>query len=720
MPGGGAVGEGAGNNVSRTVWTAMLVIAVLWPSRALSTFDGLPLDGTAEAIALGVVLPMCWIIGRSFLDRPSARIVVLLLLAVKIAGAVLLTQQGLCARFSTAAPFRAEVLTIPIEEPTGALRSWDVRADWRAADPGCTAIVDRPYPSLSAFPAWFLNITDFVSELQTRRTETMPRRIVMDVRGAITVAEAGSLALALDRDVTLNGEVDSIAVSSSGGSPVTVSLGPGEHPLALHLQLTGEAWRFVPTWNGRDAFRAASLTIDRPHPIDRWLAPLVAFSTSSLVVLLLAGWMLSVMFEYRASPLLLGWIGGASGVLVAAALLGRFDRFALLGLLVAPFVPLAPVHRSWRGAMLLVGVPWMAFFAARSFGQPGHVSPYSVDDWLAYQVAGYRIYLSGFWLEAGNKVFDYQPLYRWISGALHLVFGDSSVGEGYWDALCLLAGGMLAYVIVAKVAEFRWAVLTASATLVTFAIGTIWYFVGRGLSEISAAGFAFAASLCLLRIAGTRRTLAVAAGALAVLMFYTRLNHLVFAGFLVALSLPFTVASAWRQAARALRAIDLRTATAYLTTFAAGVALFALRTWWYTGVFSIFYGTSLKNNDLGLRPSTIASPAVWSRIGHSLSALVWMNEPPHPDVRAIAVVIGAGLALLALLQVPRFTKLPLALALVIVGSAASSLLAHTHNYPGRMSIHLVPFAVAMTAVALVSMLGARPAASSSIVPGAAA
>jgi len=339
-----------------------------------------------------------------------------------------------------------------------------------------------------------------------------------------------------------------------------------------------------------------------------------------------------------------------------------------------------------------------------------------VDDWLAYQVAGYRIYLSGFWLEAGNKVFDYQPLYRWIGGALHLVFGDSSVGEEYWDALCLLAGGMLAYAIVEKLAAFRWAVAAASATLVTFAIGTIWYFVGRGLSEISGAGFAFAASLCLVSAAGTRRTLAFAAGALAVLMFYARLNHLVFGAFLVILLLPLTVPSTWRQAAKALRGgIDLRPPAAYLATFAAGVALFALRTWWYTGVFSVFYGTSLKNNDIGLRPSTIASPAVWSRVAHSLKALVWMNEPPHPDIRAIAVVVGAGLALLAVLQVPRVARLPLALALVIVGSAVSSLLAHTHNYPGRMSIHLVPFAIAMTVVAVASMFSARPPASGPLV-----
>ena len=56
--------------------------------------------------------------------------------------------------------------------------------------------------------------------------------------------------------------------------------------------------------------------------------------------------------------------------------------------------------------------------------------------------------MQGYWLEGGEKTFWFQPLYRWITGALHLVFGDSSVGEVYWDAACLLAGGFVAFTLV--------------------------------------------------------------------------------------------------------------------------------------------------------------------------------------------------------------------------------------------------------------------------------
>src|SRR6476660_1308612 len=75
-------------------------------------------------------------------------------------------------------------------------------------------------------------------------------------------------------------------------------------------------------------------------------------------------------------------------------------------------------------------------------------------------------------------------------------------------------------------------------------VGTIWYFVGRGLSEIAAAGFAFFAALAIMR-AGGRMAVAAAAGALAVLMFYARLNQLIFALFLAALWLRRDVDAAW-------------------------------------------------------------------------------------------------------------------------------------------------------------------------------
>ena len=690
------------------LWSVSLVVALLWPSRTLSIFDGLPLNGAAEAIGFGVVVPTLWLIAPRFLDQALTRLGIVTLLAVKVAGSLLLPQEGFCARFQTTAPFHNRVLTIPIDEPRGVLRSWDVRADWRADVPGCTAVVDRPYANWSAFPVWFLNFTDFL-DLPDRvgvRTPESARRLTVDVRGVITVPESGEFRVELGRDMTASGRIDSTDVSSAGGQDLRVPLAAGSRDVVLHFDLSADQWRFVPLWNGRDVFQAASVTTTRPGTIDRIAASCCRFAIVSIVVALLLGWSVSVITHYASEPTLLGWTVVASAALIWCAMTAWGERGAGLLLLGAVAVPLGRSQRNWRGAMMLVGIPWLAFFVVRALSQVGHVSMYSVDDWLAYQVAGYRIFMNGFWLEGGNRVFDYQPLYRWMTGLLHLVFGDSSVGEVYWDAASLLAGALVAFTIVGRVAGFRWALGAAAATLATFSTGTIWYFVGRGLSEIAAAGFAFSAALTILH-AGKRWPLVATAGILAVLTFYARLNHLLFAASLAILWVPLDVPAAWPRMVRALRTLDFRPATLYLATLGVGVGLFALRTWWYTGFFSVLYGTSLKNNDTGLRLSTIASLDVWKRIAHSLSSLVWMNEPPSPDIRALLVVFGVILSVLALLQVPRLSGLPVSIAVVTVGAALSSFVAHTHAYPGRMSIHLVPLAVAMTVVAARSAFGIR-------------
>ncbi len=343
--------------------------------------------------------------------------------------------------------------------------------------------------------------------------------------------------------------------------------------------------------------------------------------------------------------------------------------------------------------------------------QVGHVSVYSWDDWLAYQVAGSRIYMHGFWLEGGTRTFDYQALYRWLSGALHVVFGDSSVGESYFDAACLLAGSLVAFALVRPYGGFRAAMLACTGTLATFTLGTPWYFVGRGLSEITAAGFGFAAALLLLRAKHGAWTMAIAAGGCGVLMFYARQNQLLFAASLAALLLPLATTTDARSLLPALRRVRWAAAAWYAAVCAAGVALFAARTWWYTGAFSLLYGTSLKNNDTGLRPSTLLSAAPWRNVAHSLAALVWMNEPPHADPRALLVAAGCVMVLAAICQVPRLREIPAPIALALVGATLSAFLAHTHGYPGRMSIHLVPFAVSAAILGSMALVraGARRA-----------
>src|SRR4030095_4542497 len=86
------------------------------------------------------------------------------------------------------------------------------------------------------------------------------------------------------------------------------------------------------------------------------------------------------------------------------------------------------------GAQLLVGLPFLALIAARGFDEIARVTWYtSGDDWWMFQRFAYRIYLEGYWLEGGEPTFWFYPLYRWIAGGLHMVFGYFRVLGVFWD-----------------------------------------------------------------------------------------------------------------------------------------------------------------------------------------------------------------------------------------------------------------------------------------------
>lgn len=644
---------------SPVTWFVIMAIAVLWPSRFLGPLDGAPLDRPLEAIAAGLALPWIFWLGRKACGTRTFQVAVIALLFWKAGTSVIAAQQGLCATFRSPQPLNGLALTMRIEEPRGFLRSWDVRADLWSDEPACTAILTRSLRETAEFPAWFLNITD---RMLSRRD--------------VAMRAAGF-------------------VSNDTVTPVEYS-----------TTLRNDVWTFDPAFAGGPLWRAGLVTATPPSAVDRWLAPWAWIVAPSLIAVIVAPLLIAAITPIASSPAAIAWI--VSGLALALALakapfdaMHRASGALTFGALAAR---VRPTRRSLPAAIWVIGVPWLAFFAAVSVALVGRFSAYSAeDDWLAYQIAGYRIFMNGHWLEAGTPAFDYQPLYRWITGALHLVFGDSSVGEVYWDASALLIGALLAFELTRTRAGYTWGLAAAAMTLATMTLATPWHVIGRGLSEISAAGFGWlaAASLILARDRGA--SWAGLAAVMAALMFYARLNHLLWAPCLVALLLPPATGCDVASLRAALSRVRWRTAAIYLGGFGAALLAFMTRTYYFTGHFSLFHGTALSKNDTGLRPWTLLDADVWAKVGHSLMGLLFMNEPPRPDVRSAVVMTGALVAILALLPVPVARRIPAALVIVAATGAIGALLAHSHAYPGRFTVHLIPFASALTAIAASTM-----------------
>jgi hypothetical protein len=398
-------------------------------------------------------------------------------------------------------------------------------------------------------------------------------------------------------------------------------------------------------------------------------------------------------------------------VLPMAATIASSGRTALMRL-----VPLLPACAAWIrvprrlqnlfGAQLLIGVPFLTLIAVRGLDEIGRATWYTIgDDWWLFQRFSYRIYLQGYWLEGGEPAFWFQPFYRWIAGALHMVFGDSSVGELFWDGACAWAGALFAFHVTRVTAGFRYGVAAAAITLALFTLGPGWYLFGRGLSEFSSAGFVYTAALLILRGRHAHKPALVLGAVCLALALYTRLNNLLFIGAVVAFSLSVRQAAyswwRWRQWWPRVSRPALVTVIAALV---AAVVLLSARSYYFTGSLNPLSGTQAGARSIWQTTDEGLTPA--QNLVGSVLMVISMSDPPRWEPRAIPIVAGITAALLALLGVRRFRDLPLNVSLLCVAGVAGAFVARGSAYPGRFSIHLVPVTVALM-VSTVALLTRR-------------
>jgi hypothetical protein len=648
-------------------WALLASIAVVWPSRLVAPIDGAPFDTIPEAVLLGVVLPLALILHPAAFRAAVPRRLVLALAAWKIGTWALLTQQGLCATFAVATPLPDHFVL---------RRSWDARVPLASPLPSCSAILTRDLQSKAAFPAWFLNLpvgTD--RHLESGRgvgVEHPPSApVLMHVAGF--APEAGSVA-----------------------------------PYEASQLLQGEHWRFAMPAGASSAWRATAW-IDPPTRTDRVFASFW-FITPAVTAALVGfcGWHAVRRFRLTASvAAALGVLATAGGV---AGWLGEpYSRAFVLALGTTVLLWYPRRLQTVRGALLVIGVPLLSMIAVAGLPATGHFTLYSAgDDWQTFQRFAARVFFEGFWLEGGERTFWQQPLYRWVVGLLHMLFGDSSVGERYLDGFGLLALSALAYVMVRQVGSHRLALTAAVATLATTLLGPNWYLVGRGLSEMSAMMWLSLAACALLRARTGRAAYAVLAGACAILAVYTRLNYLVIAVGLMLLLAPTARADAWTPLRQLTRSVSLRAGAIYLGMLAFGMAMFAARTWYYTGHFSVLYGTTRAFNSTGLSTSTIRDVEVWRQVVDSVLIVVTVADPPRLDPRSALVPLGVVIALLAVARVPVCRAVPLAPAALSLLAIAGAVFVRGLAYPGRFSLHLIPFAVS-TCVIFAALLVRAPA-----------
>jgi hypothetical protein len=588
---------------------------------------------------------------------------------------------------------------------------WDVRTWGQGTPPSCSAIIARGYQRQTQFPAWIMNIpfgqdrridNGELDALAVENPRPPEAEYAMLVQGAMEAPATGNFSVVIGSDVRLSGDLDGTPIPIVVGNRFDTELGPGPHSVNLRVDLTGRNWRFIPLWNGGDVFSSVATatapltgTLRSVQRLARWVTP-------AIVASLLGSWVFLAIRTLRPGVPLIAAIVATSAAAAWAGHGGPESSLARLGVLVlvACIAIRVPRHlHDGRGAWLLMAAPWLALLTAIVFRSIGGFQLYFFgDDTLTYQRFAYRIFMEGYWLEGGQQTFWNQPLYRWICGGLHVLFGDSSAGEWLWDGFALLTGAMFAFHVTKRIGGFRFGIAAAAGVLVTVVLGPNWYMIGRGLSEISAAMWICLAALALLRAREGAIRHAMLAGGFAALAFYTRLNHLPLVFALAALLLPDGVVAGAAFEGSSWRRLASSTTAAYVLILVAGLGLFAARTWFYTGHLDVFSGTTRLHNatGLGLSLDSLWSVRAWRNALESVLMIITVQDPPRFDIRAILVIAGFGVSLLGLARAPIARRLPLGICVACLGCVAGGLVARGAAYPGRFSLHLIPVAVAVS------------------------
>lgn len=674
----------------------LALAALWWPGRLAGVFDGAPLDTALDAVFLGLLAPiLLWLLPAARRDR-RVQLVAIALLAWKALSSTM-AQDGLCVRVL---PTRAGA-----DGAVSALKNWDVRTDWRSAEPVCSAIADRPFLEDRQFPLWLLYNFPVAGHETPRGGEPRSAEARLIMSGMVVADTAGVLRVRTSPTLTVRVTVDGNPVGIDG-----VSLAAGPHDVVIDATVREFNWILAPLWNGEDLFRASTVTVSPLSSVDLIVRPWARGISPGLVsalLLLLATHLYAAMGDRQV----LGWIAAsaAAGALTAAFVPQRRWHYVALLLLVACALRVPAGLRNVRGAFLLLAPAWLALnvvhvYYDKGFGRMDLLMP--GNDWWNFQMYAYRIYMQGYWLEGGEPLFWFQPFYRWIAGALHLLFGQSPVGENYWDAVAVVVFTLFCFEAVRLVHGFRWGCAAGAVALVTFLSGPGYVFVGRGLSEISSAAFIYLAALLVIRARDeTSVPLALAAGGLAVVGVWTRLNNLPIALGVAAFAWPLTEPSATVWKPRSWFANAWPPALIVVpAALALGMSVFALRTWYYTGIFSVFHGTQAAT--LAVWKPGMPAGEVARAMLDSVLMVATTTDPPGYHNGALPIMIGAALSLAAVSGLGWVGRLPLPLVGFTLAAFSSALVARGTSYSGRFSIHVVGATVAVTMCAIAAVVEA--------------
>lgn len=532
---------------------ALLGAAAL-PGIASAPVDGLPWDRPLEFILVALVLPAALLLSWRAFGRGWMAALALAALGAQIAGTLLLPEAG----------FGVRVYTSPEKLET---RQWQGTYEttlW----PWQSVVMTQPYEHTRQFPLeWF--ITDDYDFGQ--------RWFALEVRGAVMLQPGERLVF----QVAGEQEASFTLTLPDGRAEPGLLLRPGESPPAIdpsatyaHITANVEGWfifagesdhQLIPLIARPDGSTISPFTTDQvwqSAPPQGLLVTARALAWLADALLLLAaalGLAWALWSKYRAGRIaaidlfLATWALGAfwAAAYFTPTQVEGFILPAALGLLTARFLGgFVPGLRLSRALLAGVGLVLLVLLLRLDLGDLREIELFpDGQDNFRYQVIARYIFTSGDPLQFNRPPLIYKFLYPYLTGGMHVLFGQSPAAQFFLNAWCaLLTAVALSKILGQRGVPYglRWAAAGLWLALVTGPSFFVFYF-RFGLIEPLAV---LLYSLAILLSIQHRRGVWLAAGAALTLL---RLDYAVLLFSTLWLGMPALQGSPGQAVAQLLR-----------------------------------------------------------------------------------------------------------------------------------------------------------------------
>ncbi len=704
---------------SFSIWSLisglLLIGFFLIPNSLERSFDGLPWSAPVEFLAVGIILPWLFLLNTRWLRQAPVGLSLLVLFVLKIA-------------LSWMTPSAGWDIWVYTSQSNMAVDRWQ-RTYSTLLTPGVSAHLEKGWSDQREFPIEWVN---------DKKSDKEKLWVGVRWEGYLRLPADSQLVIVAEGithgDVTIKNDDGSALelpivqkVEDLEGVPFIA--GERTAQIAGQLCFSGAGnWSLVPLirrGNGSYAETDDAQVLWGTHAGAELsaaeLKTLVLFSYALdwAMIVFLVCWFVNVFIHSQRASLLLGLTVGGLSLMIQPVVLPLITQFDGTGITLVGFwilliglLSLLTIRRSqdthtiemsrtskWP---LWVFAPMVfAHFMVKWWDEVGRMQFMSSgDDWLTYQVFARQIFVEGDWLHRARPVFLYQPLYRYIVGAMHVLFGQSSISLYLLNVWTILAIAMIIIGLVKAFQGSRWIALAVSwSYLVIMFSSSYRHQIEHGLQEFAALLFLMLTAYMLVMYRNNRTNCAymILAFVFALIATWVRLDHVVMVmalGTLLLGPLQGRTKNAWRllfQSAWRNR----KTLLTYLSIIAAGLLLVVLRNYFLGGeviltrsqlIHADYVPKSLLGHLKGVVIVLTGKPSSWQ--SYSLLRL--------SGTLLVAIILWSGTILSVLGLVVRRGWLQtyhLSLGFILIGGIIPYTFVLPMAYLPRYSIHILPWAM---------------------------